>query len=325
MVRCGNTTLPYSIIDDTTAEKLEGLCPRYSCSDWDYVVVLMQNCVLFPSVKDECLRRALLANIKTIPCLIPSLWTFFETLKYLEPLCDILRRLLGKKMEGTIRGSLLSCFYPPERSRVQTSEKYHVELRAQPDRFKAAEIAYVQLWAFCSRHFNSLSTFTPKMNGENEPVAGERNPVLWQRLVAFASDLGFQIPEAAQLGVQDPRSELAVEYLTKACPWSLQFSTAQIQRTILTIFLPEDPVEAVMKLNTTEIVKERRFGRVSKPDLEEDRHHLFVPSLFQHQDFLGVSLQFVRRDLFQCLFGPFHFEVGIPHMLCSSRSYCVGR
>lgn len=131
MIRCGDTILPYSVIDYITAEKLEGLCPRYSASDRDHVFNLMQDRVIFPSVVDESLRQALLANITHISSLIPSLWTFFETLKFLEPLCDILRRLIGSEMKGTIRRSLLGCFFPFEKSRVQKSEKYHVELLAR--------------------------------------------------------------------------------------------------------------------------------------------------------------------------------------------------
>lgn len=325
-LRCGDTILPYSVIDDITAEKLEVLCPRHSIRDRDYVVVLMRDRVIFPSVVDEGLRRALLANIASIPSLIPSLWTFFETLKFLEPLCDILRRLIGSKMRGTIRRSLLGCFFPPEKSKVQKSEKYHMEFRAQLDHVHAAEIAYVQLWAFCGRHFDELSTFAPRhVNRKNRPVVVEQNPVLQLCLATFASDLGFRIPEATQLDVQDPRSKLAVDYLRKANPLSVHFSTTQIQRVVPAGSLPEDPTEAVPELNATQLDKERRFGRAFEPDLEEDKHHLFVPTVYQEQDFPVVNLQYVRRDHFRCIFGPFRFQVCVPHTSCSSHSYRIGR
>ena len=61
IVKCENTILPYSVIDDLTVERLEGLCPRYSICDREHVVALMRGRVLFPSVVDEisgepCLR-----------------------------------------------------------------------------------------------------------------------------------------------------------------------------------------------------------------------------------------------------------------------------
>lgn len=315
IITCGDIMLPYSAIDDTTAEKLEALCPKYSASDRVTVIALIQDRTIFPSVSEEYLRRALLANIINVPCLIPSLSTFFETLKFLEPPCDILRRLIGSKMKDTIRKSLFGCFFPPEKIRVQTSEKYHMEYKAQLDQAQAAEIAYVQLWAFCSRHFNELSNYAPrKGNSKDKPMVVEQNPVIWQRLATFAVDLGFLIPDATQLAMQDSRSKLALDYLRKANPLSVNFSSAQIQKVVIAGSLPEDPAEEVPELNAIELEKERRYGRPFESDLQEDKHHLFVPTIYRDQDYPAVNLHFVRRDLFRCIFGSFHFQVCLPRI-----------
>jgi hypothetical protein len=202
VLRCGHITLPYSVVDAVTVAKLETLCPRHSASDKDYVSAMMQDHVLFSLVEDRSHRRALLENITNAPSLIPSLRTFFETLKYLEPICDTLKQLIGTKMKGTIRRSLFGSFFPPEKVTVQKSESHSMELRGQLD--KAAEIAYIQLWAFCARHFNGLTTFTPR----------------------FALDLGFRIPVAEKLAAQDSRSRLAIDFLRKANPLSITFSAA---------------------------------------------------------------------------------------------------
>ena len=197
-----------------------------------------------------------------------------------------------------------------------------MEFRARLDQVNAAELAYVQLWAFCGRHFDELSTFAPrKVNGKDKPVVVEQNPMLWQRLVTFASDLGFRIPEATQLGVQDPRFKLAADYLRKVNPLSLHFSTARIQRVVLAGSLSEGTVEEVPGLDTTELVKKRRLGRTFEPDLEEDKHHLFVPTIYQNRDFPVVDLQFVRHDLFRCIFGPFRFQVCVSRMRCSPPTH----
>lgn len=200
---------------------------------------------------------------------------------------------------------------------VQKSEKYHMEFRAQLGQVKAAELAYVQLWAFCGRHFNELSTFAPrKVIGKDKPVVVEPNPVLWQRLATFASDVGFRISAATRLAVHDPRSKLAIDYLRKANPLSFHFSPERIQSVVLAGSLPEDPAEEVMELNATPLAKERRLGRTFEPDLEEDKHHLFVPTIYQDRDFPAVNLQFVRRDLFRSIFGPFRFQVCVPRVRC---------
>lgn len=314
ILRCGHTTLPYSVVDDVTAEKLEGLCPKYSTSDKDYVRELMENHTIFPSVLDESLRQVLLPNIISISTLIPSLRTFFETLKYLEPLCEILKRLIGNKMKGTIRASLLGCFFPPEKIMVQKSKSHDVELKTQPDKAKVADIAYLQLWAFCGRHFDDLTTFTPrKENGKDKPVIKEPNPVLWQRLARFALDLGFRTSEVERLAIQDSCSKLAIDYLTKANPLSANFSTSQIERVVLAGSGLPGLVEELPEFNLTQLDVERRFGRPFEPDLEEDKRRLFVPIICQDQDSPVVNLQFIRRDLFLCIFGPFRFNVCALH------------
>lgn len=275
----------------------------------------MENRTIFPLVVDESLRQVLLPNIISISALIPSLRTFFETLKYMEPLCEILKRLIGNKMKDTIRESLLGCFFLPEKIIVQRSKSHDVELRTQLDKTKAANIAYMQLWAFCGRHFDDLTTFTPrKENGKDKPVIREPNPVLWQRLARFALDLGFRTPEVERLAIQDSCSKLAVDYLTKANPLSANFSASQIERVVLAGSVPQGLVEELPELNLTQLDKERRFGRPFESELEVDKHQLFVPIIYQEQDSPVVNLRFIRRDLFLCIFGPFCFEVCSPHM-----------
>ncbi|KAF2245101.1 hypothetical protein BU26DRAFT_578742 [Trematosphaeria pertusa] len=267
----------------------------------------MQDHVLFSLVEDRSLRRALLENITSVPSLIPSLGIFFEMLKYLEPICDTLKQLIRTKMKGTIRRSLFGSFFPPEKVTVQKSESHAMELRGQLD--KAAEIAYIQLWAFCARHFNGLTTFTPrKENGKDKPTVKGPNPVLWQRLARFALDLGFRIPVAEKLAAQDSRSRLAIDFLRKANPLSVTFSAAQIQTVVLASSRAAASVEDAPEFSTIQFDEERRCGRPFELDLEDDKRFLFAPIIYQDQDVTAVSLQFVRRDLFRCIFGSLRFQ-----------------
>jgi hypothetical protein len=50
IINCGDTILLYSVIDGITVEKLEGLYLKYSASDRDSIVALMQERMLFPLV-----------------------------------------------------------------------------------------------------------------------------------------------------------------------------------------------------------------------------------------------------------------------------------
>jgi hypothetical protein len=103
ILRCGDTLLAFSAVDAVTVKSLELLAPKYSDIDKSLVIDLMERGVIFPSQNERGIRKTLLENICDFPGVIPSLWTFFETLKYLEPLCEALRRLLGEQMKRTIR------------------------------------------------------------------------------------------------------------------------------------------------------------------------------------------------------------------------------
>lgn len=308
ILKCGQIILPYSVVDSVTVAKLETLCPRYSASDKDHVSSMMKDHVIFPSVIDETVRKVLLENIVNLPSLIPSLWTFFETLKYLEPICDALKQLIGNKMKGTIRKSLLGSFFPPEKISVQKSESLNVELKGQLD--KIVEIAYVQLWAFCCRHFDGLTKFTPrKENGRDKPAVKGPNPVLWQQLARFVLDLGFRIPTAEKLATQDSRSKLAFDYLRKANPTSSSFSSVQIQAVVLASSQTAIRNEDIPEDDSIHLGSERRCGRPFEADLDDDKRFLFAPNIYRRQEVDIVNLQFVRRDLFSCIFGPLCFEV----------------
>ncbi|KAF1951404.1 hypothetical protein CC80DRAFT_424765, partial [Byssothecium circinans] len=96
------TTLPYLVINLTTIEKLELLCLKFSITNKEYLYILIRERTIFPTIHDKDTRNALLYNISNIPMLIPLLRTFFETLKYLEPIYDIFKQLISNKLKGTI-------------------------------------------------------------------------------------------------------------------------------------------------------------------------------------------------------------------------------
>lgn len=103
ILRCGDTMLPFSAVDAVTVQSLELLAPKHSMIDKSLVIDLMECGKIFPSQDDSEIRKILLENICEFSGVIPSLWTFFETLKYLEPLCEALRHLLGRQMKRTIQ------------------------------------------------------------------------------------------------------------------------------------------------------------------------------------------------------------------------------
>jgi hypothetical protein len=188
-----------------------------------------------------------------------------------------------------------------------------MEFKESPDQSKAATIAYIQLWAFCGRHFDVLTSHTPKKeNGQDKPAVKGRNPIMWQRLAKFALSLGFRTPTAEQLAPNDSASQLAIDYLQKANPVVPNFNTQQIQAVLqassCTSIQETQPVIPYL----SEIEVERRCGRPFELDLECDKRTLFFLDMYRGFGKVtdGVNISFVRQCLFRCIFGEFEILVG---------------
>ncbi|KAF1363093.1 hypothetical protein EJ07DRAFT_104137 [Lizonia empirigonia] len=310
ILRSGSGILPPSIVDAATVEKLESLAPNCSEVDRDLISAMMRSGDLFPSQKNENVRQDLETNICSYPGVIPSLWTFFETLKYLEPICEILRKLLGGKVRRTIRASLRGYYFAPEQTVVQASGTTDVQLTAALSKEEAARVSYIELWIFCARHFDDLTTFTPRMEYKGtKPLVRGPNPVVWQYFAKFAMSRGFMTPRAKELSKDSCASQLALDYLRKANPLSTNFNAALIEKTVgisrsYTSIDDEDP-----KPDYSFITVERRCGRPYELDLARDKKGLFFRQLYIEPRSSNINLNLIRRDLFTCIFGPLSFQV----------------
>jgi hypothetical protein len=145
ILRCGDTMLPFSAVDSITVQSLELLAPKHSDIDKGLVIDLMERGEIFPSQNDRDIRKIVVGNICDFLGVIPSLWTFFETLKYLEPLCEALRQLLGEQMKRTIRSSLTGLFFAPSKNMMQLNETEDVEIKVGLSQQDAMMVAYTDL------------------------------------------------------------------------------------------------------------------------------------------------------------------------------------
>lgn len=312
--------LPFSAVDAATVQHLELLAPKHSDVDKSLVITLMERGEIFPTQNDRGIREALLENICAFPGVIPSLWSFFETLKYLEPLCEALKQLLGGQMKRTIRSSFMGLFFAPPRNMVQLNETEDVEITATLSQRDAMMVAYMELWAFCSRHFDSLTASTPRKELKDpKPQVKGPNPVVWQHLARFAVSRGFRIPHAQALIAKEAHyhSQLALEYLQKAKPMHSQFSSEQISRVVTAVQSDESHGTSESALRLAHLSPDRRSGRPFERDFLKEKRIMFLPQLCSGAQFENSDLRLVRRDLFSCLFIKLDFKVRHPRDLAN--------
>jgi hypothetical protein len=319
---CGDTMLPFSAVDAVTVQCLELLAPNHSDIDKSLVIDLMERGEIFPSQNDLGIRKTLVENICDFPGVIPSLWTFFETLKYLEPLCEALRQLLGEQMKRTIRSSLTGLFFAPSKNMVQLNETEDVEIKVELSQQDAMMVAYMELWAFCSRHFDGLTASTPrKETGGPKPYVKGPNPVAWQHLAKFAVSRGFQITHAQVLVAKEEQYhlQLALDYLRKAKPMCHNFSSDHVQRVLTAARSDESPPTREPVLVLPHLKLDRRSGRPFELDFIKEKEIMFLSYLYSGSPCEEANLRLLRRDLFSRIF--ISLELQVCNFLCSTRPY----
>jgi hypothetical protein len=312
ILRCGDTMLPSSAVDAATVQSLELLAPKHSDIDKALVIDLMERGEIFPSQNDRGIRKSLVENICAFPGVIPSLRTFFETLKYLEPLCEALRRLLGEQMKRTIRSSLAGLFFAPSKNMVQLNEAEDVEIKVTLNQQDAMMVAYTELWAFCSRHFDGLTASTPRKEiGGSKPHVKGPNPVVWQHFAKFAVSRGFQIAHAQALVAKEEHhhSQLALEYLRKAKPMCPEFSNDHVQKVLTAVRSDKSLKTSEHILGLPHLTLDRRSGRPFERDFTEEKKFMFFPQLYSGLPCDESNLRLLRRDLFSCIFVSLEFQV----------------
>lgn len=96
-----------SLIDFQTVKLLQTRNPHASNEDRVFVNDHMQPWILFLMITDLSARSAILSRLLECSCMIPSLFTFFEDTKWLEPIAKVIRGLLPDGLKNSIRRSFI--------------------------------------------------------------------------------------------------------------------------------------------------------------------------------------------------------------------------
>jgi hypothetical protein len=95
-------------VDIQTVEALQRRVPGVSKGDRDFAIQAMVTGLLFPKVVNRELQKRLKASLLSVRCLIPSIKSMHENLKYLKITSDLLKKFLvgGQVSKGTLRCTL---------------------------------------------------------------------------------------------------------------------------------------------------------------------------------------------------------------------------
>ncbi len=96
-------------VDQVTVKALELKAPRYSKRDAQVVQGQLLSGQIFSAFSQQE-REAIWSELRSIDCLIPSLFTFFEDLKYLSACADCLKQLVKLSRRDTVFTALQGKF-----------------------------------------------------------------------------------------------------------------------------------------------------------------------------------------------------------------------
>ncbi|KAK5093233.1 hypothetical protein LTR70_004876 [Exophiala xenobiotica] len=168
-------------VDSYTVRTLQGRAPYMSLADRNFITDKFKQGLLFSGVKDTAQRETLQSDCIHIQRIIPSLYTFMEDSKWIEPSCHILRKLTPFSRLN-VRKALSDCFLTMDTTPNGT-------------RFT---VAYRKLWLFTLRHFADLDTLQPRLESRNGTVLQrDSSGVMWKVFTRYAVRLGFRIPNVA--------------------------------------------------------------------------------------------------------------------------------
>lgn len=178
-------------LDANTVAILQGRCPMLSLKDRAHVQNRMLAGDIFPAVKADDQRSQIFDRSCSIEHVIPSIHTFLENTKYLEPPARILKQLLPGKCKGSMSQHFSALHGGQVKVKVQTSEFTFEDRTSSSGR--SSWLSYRQLWLFALRHFPVMDGQSPRrVRAKQSTLPPGRQPRRWCELSSLASENGYR-------------------------------------------------------------------------------------------------------------------------------------
>lgn len=271
---------------------------------------------LFSSVDDPVQRQRLQLQILKISWMIPSIDALFKNLGYLEVCAKILKNeVLDYVPRSTIQ-QVISTLHTSNSSTciVEVQEGKYATYPGESD----PQVAYLQLWLFCMRHFSHLANTAPKKeNGQAVPQIEESNPIYLAKLADLAYNVGIRTKKIERLRSVNADLALAKRLVTQARPAAFyNFTNSTINKLAQNIglVLQDASTPTAQNFEQPQMTSargeslERRYGRPFEKSYIDDQQFLFLPNMKSQNEEpikLGQEITsfFVRCEIFASFFG----------------------
>ena len=274
-------------IDFGVVNVVQGRCPRFSSEDRQFLAKQRFN----PLWSRET-RTAFLLNLEKLECTIPSLHTFLEDTKYLEPCAKILKSILPRPFKGSVNQCFEALYNGNTELKVQVHEFAFVS-RIYGLAIYASWWAYRQLWAFAFRHFPEMIGQIPRKDIKKpKPVHPNIQRQRWYDLTQMAVESGYEGIRQQYLDLHDADVEMAEEFLKQARPTAYsdmdeRERSLKVQHLCqflkdFTLSSPGAPTAAELTSDSSTCGQDvaTRCGRPYEQSFLQDQRYLFLDHIY---------------------------------------------
>ncbi len=205
----GGKATMFRYLDSHTVTIIEGKNVYYSSDDFRRIKDLLLHREIFSSEAFNEQRSSILSRLQSVKHIIPSLHTFLEDTKYLEPCAKIMKSILPVRFKGSIRQAFThqhnGCLDWSE----QCSENTQIP-RSSNSGFQARWHSYRQLWLFAWRHFPVMTGQAPRKDARKaqQENGNELQCGWWHEFLSLASACGYgslrnMYPDADEMTVRE--------------------------------------------------------------------------------------------------------------------------
>ena len=303
-------------VDQATVKALESKAPRFSRLDAQALQGQLLSGRIFSAFSQQD-REAIWNELCSIEGLIPSLFTFFEDVKYLQACVNCVMRLIKLSARDTVFTTLEDSF----RDMNQISDQCVIQeaysaFAAKPgmggDRF---DLGYRQIWLYAMRHYRKMPV-EPKKKKKDllaKVGSGKADETVLCEFAALADRLGFESDEISALKQRSPEREIARNALLEARKSDryeyndtvFESHIAQIVRMFSTAKpLRAEQLSPVL-VSDDPNASGNRCGFPDEQAWEEDSKLLFLSNLHNARREQGEAITsfFVRRSIYFAFFG----------------------
>ncbi|KAF7856811.1 hypothetical protein EAF04_009574 [Stromatinia cepivora] len=289
-------------VNNVDVKSLELKAPRYSKQDAQVLQGQLLSGQIFSAFNQQE-REAIWGELQSIEYLIPSLFTFFEDLKYLSACANSLKRLRKFHLAN------------------ESNDQYAVEIAQSifvdtsiPATY-CFDIGYRQLWAFAMRNYKEIPPDTKKKKKDLLAKSGveKADEMILFELAALADRLGFASPEIQTLKQSSSDREIALHALLKARkPDRYQYDDITLASNVTQIVKLFSTASVISRNDTPPaFVSENinssgnRCGLPDQDPHQQDRKTLFLPYLHNENFEKGkyITSFFIRRSVYYAFFG----------------------